>query len=165
METKSKMTAGMMSSDRQDWETPMFFVKLIEKKMNQKFTLDACAYDHTAKAPRWFTEEDDGLDQDWTGTVWMNPPYGGALPKWLEYAFNQSQIHNSKVVCLIPARTDTAWFHDIATLGHIIFLRGRIKFEQQGEKTGSPAFPSMLVIFDGHNNEPRFSTWEWKNEL
>ena len=156
------MTSGLMSSDRQDWETPQEFVELIEKKLNFKFDLDSCAYDHTAKAPKWYTEEDDALKQDWTikpkTNVWMNPPYGGALPTWLEYAYNQSQIHDSRVVCLIPARTDTAWFHDIATRGLIVFLRGRIKFQQQGEKTGSPAFPSMLVIFDGHNNEPGFKS-------
>ena len=159
----SRITKGMMSSERQDWATPQYFVDAVEKKLGRKFDLDVCAYDHTAKAPNWFTEKDDALTKDWNAPLcWMNPPYGGALPTWLQYAQNQAGKHGNTIVCLIPARTDTAWFHDIAVKGKIIFLRGRIKFEQDGNDKGSPAFPSMLVIF---GEESGFDTWEWKKEI
>ncbi len=163
MEKQTRMTRGLMSSERQDWETPMSFVKLVEKKINKTFDLDVCTYDHTTKAPKWFTEADDALTKEWSEpTCWMNPPYGGALPTWLKYAYEQSQKHNNTIVCLIPSRTDTAWFHDWAAKGEIVFLRGRIKFEQQGEITGTPAFPSMIVIFDKSRPPRTFNTWEWK---
>ena len=155
--------AGMMSSDRQDWATPPDFIRKVEKKIGRKFDLDVCAYDHTAKAPKWFTEKDDALTKEWSAPLcWMNPPYGRALPIWLKYAYDQSQKHNNTIICLVPARTDTAWFHDIATKGTIVLLRGRINFEQEGEKAGSPAFPSMIVVF---NDKSGFNTWEWKNEV
>ena len=154
------VTTGMMSSVKQDWATPIEFVKKVERFIGAAFDLDVCAYDHTAKAPRWYTEVDDALTKEWdAATCWMNPPYGKALPSWLDYARKQARRHGNKIVCLIPARTDTAWFHDIAIDGKIVFLRGRIKFERDGESGGSPAFPSMLVIF---GEKPGFETWEWR---
>jgi phage N-6-adenine-methyltransferase len=160
---ENALKKGLLSSDKQDWATPDYFVRLVEKKLGQTFDLDVCAYDHTAKAPKWYTEEDDALTREWDAPLcWMNPPYGGALPVWLDYARNQAQKHGNTIVCLIPARTDTTWFHDIAIHGKIIFLRGRIKFEQNGATSGSPAFPSMLVIF---GTAPGFTTWDWKMDM
>ena len=153
------ITKGMMSSDKQDWQTPPEFMNALPVK----FDLDACAYDSTAQAPKWFTEADDALKQDWKGLVWMNPPYGSAIPTWLEYAYQQSlKAHNKAVWCLVPARPDTAWFHDIACKGKILLLRGRVSFLQEGKSVGSPAFPSMLVIFD-KTVKQSIITWEWKN--
>jgi len=152
------ITTGMMSSNQQDWSTPPEFMEA----MNKEFDLDACAYDSTAKAPKHFTEEQNALELDWEGTVWMNPPYGRALPIWLQKAYEESQKeHCDEVWCLVPARPDTSWFHDIACKGHIILLRGRISFHQGGKSVGSPAFPSMLVIFK-KNKPKKISTWEWK---
>ncbi len=159
----------MMTSVDQDWATPQEFVNLIEKKMNIKFNLDVCAYDHTAKAPLWFTEEDDALKMDWSAPVcWMNPPYGQALPIWLNYAHEQSMKHNNTIVCLVPARTDTRWFHLAYERGSIILLKGRIAFERgHGKDTEHKpgAFGSMLVIFRGNKKTRTIRTWNWKEEL
>ena len=124
----------MMTSIDQDWATPQLFVNLVEDRMNMKFDLDACSYSHTAKAPYWFTEEDNALSKDWIGNVWMNPPYGQAIPIWLNYAYEQSQKNNSTVVCLVPARTDTVWFHEAASRGYLTLLKGRIAFERADGK-------------------------------
>ena len=160
----------MMTSIDQDWATPQYFVDLVEKKMNKKFDLDCCAYDHTAKAPKWLTEEDDALSKDWIGNVWMNPPYGQAIPTWLNYAYEQSQKNNSTIVCLVPARTDTVWFHEAAARGNLTLLKGRIAFERaHGKDTEhkSGAFGSMLIIFskDKKYMPGKISRWEWKNDL
>ena len=157
------ITTGMMSSLAQDWETPQSFVDTVEEYLGIEFTLDCCCYPQTAKAPEFFTEADDALTKDWKGTVWMNPPYSRAIPTWLKYAYEQSVKHGSTVVCLVPARPDTKWFHEIACLGQVIFLKGRVKFLQNGEEAGSPAFPSMLVVFDGKDTSG-FQTWDWKSQ-
>ena len=160
-----KDISKMMTSIDQDWATPQSFVNLVEKKLKLKFELDVCAYDHTAKAPRWFTEEDDALTKDWKGTCFMNPPYGQAIPKWLDYAYEQSQKHNSTIVCLVPARTDTVWFHTAASRGHLILLKGRIAFERSHGKDiehKPGAFGSMLIIFGAEKDT--ITRWEWKND-
>jgi len=129
----------MSTTDK--WETPQdLFDKLNEV---YRFTLDVCATADNAKCERYFTPIEDGLSQDWNGeTCWMNPPYGRVIGKWIKKASGA----NAVVVALLPARTDTRWFHDyIYGKAEILFLRGRLKFG--GAKHGAP-FPSMLVIFD-----------------
>lgn len=158
------ISRGLMSSDKQDWETPMEFVHLVEDYLfdGKPFILDCCCYPETAKAPVFYTEADDALTRQWNySRVWMNPPYGRAIPEWLAYAHKQSEKYGITVVCLVPARPDTKWFHEIACLGKIIFLKRRIRFLQQGKDVGSPAFPSMLVVFDGTTG---FDTWDWQKE-
>jgi phage N-6-adenine-methyltransferase len=108
------------------------------------FTLDVCAVPSNAKCAAYFTPEQDGLKQAWTGTCWMNPPYGRAIGKWMAKAC-ASFIDGATVVCLVSARTDTAWWHDYAIKGRVEFLRGRLKFG--GCKTNAP-FPSAVVHFD-----------------
>lgn len=76
--------------------------------------------------------------------MWLNPPYGRDIGKWVEKAYKESLKENTVVVCLLPARTDTAWFHDYCMYGRVIFVRGRLKFG--GAKNSAP-FPSMVVIF------------------
>lgn len=157
----SKINKGVMSSDKQDWETPWEFFN----KIPYQFDLDACAYLENAKCSNFYTEEDNALIQEWKGTVWMNPPYGSALPTWLNKAYSESQKdYCDRVVCLVPARTDTAWFHDIACKGKILLLKGRINFLQEGKQIGSPAFPSMLVIYD-KKIKPSIITWDWKSHV
>jgi len=154
------ITSGLMSSNKQDWSTPQEFMD----KLPVTFDLDVCAYDSTTKAPKWFTEADDAFTKQWEGRCWMNPPYGQALPKWLEKAYKESLCSYCDAIwCLIPARTDTKWFHNIACKGKIILLKGRVSFEQNGKPVGSPAFPSMLVIYDKKVN-PAIVTWDWKND-
>lgn len=107
------------------------------------FTLDVCANAENAKCSRYFTKEQDGLRQKWEGVVWMNPPYGREIGAWMRKAYESSR-EGAFVVCLVPARTDTNWWHDWAVRGQITFIRGRLKFGNA--KTNAP-FPSALVTF------------------
>ena len=131
------------SSASDQWATPQdFFDKLARQ---YPFTLDVCALPSSAKCARYFTPEDDGLAQDWDGEVcFMNPPYGREIKRWMRKAVEEWQ-KGATVVCLVPARTDTAWWHDYAMKGQITFLRGRLKFG--GAKNSAP-FPSAVVVFE-----------------
>lgn len=157
------LNQGVYSSNLQDWETPPEFVQLVEQKFGVTFDLDACCYPETAKAPNFFTEEDDGLVQDWHGTVWMNPPYGRALPTWTKKAKEEARKHGSTVFCLVPGRTDTNWFQDAAQDGRLVLMKGRLSFLQGGKTQGSPAFPSVLIIFG--EGQTGVEYWDWKPEL
>lgn len=120
------------SSTTPEWATPQDFFDQWNAKHH--FTLDVCADAQNTKCRRFFTKEDDGLSKSWVGErVWMNPPYGRTIGHWMRKAFEESQ--NALVVCLVPARTDTAWWHDYAMKGTIVFLRGRLKFGGGGMKT------------------------------
>lgn len=134
-------TKAMFSSKRDDWETPIEFFKKYDDIYH--FDLDVCANKKNHKCKNYFTKEIDGLKQDWTGTCWMNPPYGREIIKWIEKAYNSSQ-NGATVVCLVPARTDTRWWHEYAMKGSIEFIRGRIKFV--GAKASAP-FPSAVIVF------------------
>jgi len=143
----NQVNSGLFSSATDDWGTPQALFDDINAEFG--FTLDACASAHNFKVDNYFTKEDNALVQDWPGIVWMNPPYGRTIGKWMEKAYKESQS-GSIVVCLVPARTDTAWWHDYAVKGEIRFLRGRLKFEQPGfVKNNSAPFPSAIVIFRG----------------
>ena len=111
------------------------------------FTLDVCASPDNHKCRRFLSILDDGLSCDWSrDTCWMNPPYGRAIGKWMQKAYEESQ-RCATVVCLVPARTDTNWWWDYAMKGEIRFIRGRIKFLLGGDLHHSAPFPSAIVIF------------------
>ncbi len=131
------------SSKTDLWETPQEFFDRYNFAYN--FQTDVCASPENAKCARYFTKEDDGLAQTWTGSCWMNPPYGRQIGKWMKKAY-ESSLAGATVVCLVPARTDTAWWHDYATKGRVTFIRGRLKFG--GHKNPAP-FPSAVVVFHG----------------
>ena len=124
------------------WYTPEDFFKKYDDKY--KFELDVCATDDNAKCARYFTEEIDGLSQEWKGICWMNPPYGRNIKQWMKKAY-ESSLSGATVVCLVPARTDTNWWHDYAMKGDIEFIKGRLKFG--GSKNSAP-FPSAVVVFN-----------------
>jgi phage N-6-adenine-methyltransferase len=130
------------SSATDVWSTPPELFAALDAIFH--FTLDVCATPDNAKCPRYFTAADDGLAQDWLGVCWMNPPYGRTIGKWMHKALVESSKHRATVVCLVPARTDTKWWHDYAARGEILFLRGRLKF---GDAESSAPFPSALVTF------------------
>ena len=134
---------GMMSSNTDMWETPQALFDAYNSVYD--FDIDVCAVPSNAKCERYFTPDVDWLKQDWVGTCWMNPPYGRQIGKWVRKAYEESK-NGSVIVCLLPARTDTAWFHDYCMKGKIEFLRGRLKFG--GSKNSAP-FPSCIVVFDG----------------
>ena len=138
------MNRVMFSSRSDDWETPHeLFDKL---NLEFEFCLDVCANKDNAKCSNYYTKEIDGLKQPWRGTCWCNPPYGREINKWVTKASIESKS-GSTVVMLLPARTDTKWFHEyIYNKAEIRFIRGRIKFG--GHKNNAP-FPSMVVIFRG----------------
>ena len=130
------------SSETDMWATPQdFFDKL---NFIYSFTLDPCSTKDNAKCSHFFTEQDNGLNQDWAGhRVFMNPPYGRTIGQWMKKAYEES-LKGALVVCLVPARTDTAWWHNFAIKGDIDFLRGRLKF---GDAKNSAPFPSAVVVF------------------
>lgn len=132
------------SSKTDMWETPQ---NIFDEWDNcYHFTVDVCATEENTKCEKYYTPEMDGLKQKWSGVCWCNPPYGREIGKWVEKAYNS----NCTVVMLLPARTDTKWFHNYCMKGRIIFIRGRLKF---GNATNSAPFPSMIVIFKGGKNE------------
>lgn len=126
------------------WSTP----QNLFDKLNQEFgfDLDACAEGWNHKCDKYFTPDIDGLAQEWSGTVWMNPPYGHEIKSWIRKAYKES-LNGSTVVCLVPARTETAWFHDYCLKGEVRFVRGRIHFSDFEGKSGRPRFGSAIVIF------------------
>lgn len=140
--------AVMFSSKTDMWETPKDFFDELDKEFH--FTCDVCAIKENAKCAKYYTPEQDGLKQEWDGICWMNPPYGKTIGKWVKKAAESK----ATVVCLLPARTDTKWFHEyIYGKAEIRFVKGRIKF---GNSKNSAPFPSMIVIFRGEENESIF---------
>ena len=131
------------SSATCEWETPQDLFDELNRAYD--FEIDVCATVENAKCKRFFTRAEDGLKQEWRGRCWMNPPYGRDIGKWMRKAY-ESAIGGAVVVCLVPARTDTAWWHDYAMKGRITFLRGRLKF---GGQNNSAPFPSAIVVFGG----------------
>lgn len=139
----------MFSSVTDEWYTPIDFYNKLNKEFN--FNLDPCATDINHKCAKYFTKEDNGLLQSWGGyNVFCNPPYGRVINAWVEKAYNESKKDNTLIVMLLPARTDTKWFHNfIYHKAEIRFIKGRLKFG--GCKNAAP-FPSMVVIFKRASN-------------
>ncbi len=129
------------SSATDMWSTPQDFFDHYNDIYN--FTLDVCASPENAKCKHFFTEADDGLAQDWVGNCWMNPPYGREIIHWVKKAY-ESSLEGATVVCLVPSRTDTKWWHEYVMKGQIEFIRGRLKF---GDAKNSAPFPSVVVTF------------------
>lgn len=135
---------GLYSSETDEWSTPQEFFDRLDDEFH--FTLDVCATKENAKAEKYFTKEQDGLQQDWTGeTVWCNPPYGRGIEAWCRKCYEHSHRGGGTAVMLIHARTDTAWFHDwVLGKAEIRFVRGRLHFG--GSKWNAP-FPSLVAIY------------------
>lgn len=137
------MNKELMFSSRTDqWATPQDFFDALDAEFN--FTLDPCSTHENAKCAKHYTVAENGLSQSWEGeTVFCNPPYGRELPKWVRKCHDEA--HHATVVMLVPARTDTRWFHNyIYGKAEVRFIKGRLKFG--GHKNAAP-FPSMLVIY------------------
>ena len=143
-ERKSRLTAGMFTSTTDLWNTPQAFFDQLNAEFH--FTLDPCANDDNHKCAKYYTEQQDGLAQDWGGQiVFCNPPYGRAIGAWVKKCYEESRKPNTLVVMLIPARTDTSYFHDyIYHKAELRFIRGRLHFNEAPQ--GAP-FPSMVVVF------------------
>lgn len=138
----------MFSSKSDDWETPQEFFDKLNAEFG--FVLDVCATPQNAKCAAFISR--DSLSEDWNqaadikGAIWMNPPYGRGIGEWVEKARRTAE-RGRTVVCLVPARTDTRWWHDhIQGVAEVRFVKGRLKFG--GHKNSAP-FPSAVVIFRG----------------
>lgn len=144
-------TDVMFSSKTDEWATPHEFFNSLNDEFH--FTVDVCATEENAKCRKYYTRQDDGLAQDWSGeVVWCNPPYGREMPNWIKKCAEHAEA-GGVAVMLIPARTDTKAFHEyIYGNAEIRFVRGRLKF---GNAKNTAPFPSMVVIFDGGSKETR----------
>ncbi len=130
------VSSALFSHKSDDWATPAWLLEGLEWWFGCKF-YDPCP----------LHADFDGLKADWTDRVYINPPYSNAA-EWVGWGRLHAYIGECLVVMLLPARTDTRWFHDYV-LPHaqqVWFLRGRLKFG--GSKNSAP-FPSMVVVFDG----------------
>lgn len=150
----------LFSSKASDWKTPPELFAAASKRWGP-FTLDAAtSRDNPLGTPWYFTDQCDTLaahawskccgnafESDWFGRVWLNPPYGREIGKWIERAYQQVENgHAERVVCLVPARTDTRWWQRyVLCADDIIYLAGRVRFS--GAKAGAP-FPSAIVVFE-----------------
>ena len=147
----------MFSSASDEYATPQSFYDKLNMEFN--FQLDPASSPDNHKCSSFYTMEDDGLTKDWSGeTVFINPPYSKCFD-WVKKAHEEAKKENTKVVMLLPARTDTRWFHDFCldkkVISEVCFVRGRLKF---GDQTNSAPFPSMIVTFGGDCNYITYST-------
>jgi len=142
------------SSQTDDWATPQHVVDFAAKRFDKpfysrRFNLDVCASDSNHKASIYYTADTDGLEQTWWGNVWLNPPYGRSIGRWIDKAVESIQEFNGdcqSVTLCIPARTDTRWFHKLIENGaEVVFIKGRLKF---GAGTAAAPFPSCLVYLE-----------------
>lgn len=137
-------TSAWKGSATDEWPTPQKFYEQLVLK-HGPFDLDPCATQESAKCERFFTLEDDGLAHPWApARVFMNPPYSN-VAAWMQKALDESR-RGAFVCALVPARVDTAWWHDYAEKARYEFVRGRLKF---GAATASAPFASAVVLF-GH---------------
>lgn len=140
------MNPCLHTSKKQDWVTPDWLFKTLDDEFH--FTLDAAASERNAKCEKYYTEADDGLKQKWVGIVWCNPPYNKAIKKWVKKAYEES-LTGTTVVMLIPARTETDYWHNyIFGKAEIRFIHGRVRFlYEDGAESRNAPFPSAVVVF------------------
>ena len=139
---------GLFTSNKNYWETPQDLFDKLHAEYN--FTLDAAATDENAKLDNYYTEEDNALEQKWEGRVFVNPPYGREIKHWVKKAYKESlEPYNECVVMLVPSRTDTIYWHEhiFGKAKDIDFLKGRLKFEINGEAKDAAPFPSALITY------------------
>ena len=137
----------MFSSKTGEWGTPQEFFDKLNWRFGP-FDLDPCADPTNTKCANFFTEAEDGLSKDWGGhTAFVNPPYGRGIDRWIRKAYEESKKENTRIVMLIPARTDTKYWHDyVMKASELYFVKGRLKF---GDSENSAPFPSAVAVFDG----------------
>lgn len=148
------MNPALNSSVCHTWRTPPDFYARLDAEF--AFTLDAAASSDNALAPTYYTEDDDGLRQDWTGTVWCNPPYGRTIGRWLAKGRRSAESGSADVVVmLVPARTDTAYWHEhVMRADEVRLVAGRLRFSGADQAP----FPCAVVVFRGRRAAPRFAT-------
>lgn len=143
------MNRALFTSNTDEYETPQYLYDELNAEFH--FTLDPCATDENHKCGKYYTKQDNGLEKSWGGErVFLNPPYS-QVGKWVAKAWQEGGKDNTVVVMLIPARTDTKYFHNyIYHRSEIRFIKGRLRFN--GINCNAP-FPSMIVIYRGAESE------------
>ena len=145
------LNSGMFTSNTSEWATPQDFFDKLNAEFH--FTLDPCATPENAKCGKFYTKEQNGLAQDWTGeTVFCNPPYGKEISAWVEKCYKHS-LSGECAVMLIPSRTDTRWFHEwVYGKAELRFVKGRLRFNDS--KSSAP-FPSLVVVYRGATHDEK----------
>lgn len=153
------LSKGLFTSLLQNWNTPRTLFDGLNMEFG--FEVDLCADDNNALCERYFTKSYDALSKVWSGVCWLNPPYN-EIAKWMEKAYFESR-RGAVIVCLIPARTDTSWWHRfVMRSDEIRFIKGRIRFS--GHKSNAP-FPSAVVIFGKESNHKYKITYDVYKEF
>ncbi len=144
--------AALFSSTSDLWGTPPNLFRMLDQVY--EFKLDAAASDASAFCDTYFTLQSDGLSRDWFPyrRVWLNPPYGRSIAQWMRKDYQEAQ-KGCLVICLVPARVDTKWWHDwVENKGQVTFLKGRLRYvrhtDENGARSGSAPFPSALVKYE-----------------
>lgn len=144
------MNRCLLSSQKTDWCTPQNIFDQLDSEFH--FVLDAAATDKSAKCKRYYTPQEDALSRSWdvNRAVFCNPPYGRGLKEWVKKAYSEAVLSGQTIVMLLPARTDTSFFHNyIYGKAEIRFIRGRLKFtDEDGREADSSPFPSMVVVYN-----------------
>ena len=157
---------GIMSSNSNEWYTPKYIIDYIEKTYG-KIILDPCSSKSTSIGVKNYTKEDNGLSKDWNErVVFVNPPYGREIKQWVKKSKEENEKHNNTIILLIPARTDTSYWHEyiFPRYNEIHFIKGRIKFlTDEGESQSAP-FPSCLVVFN-NSEEKIVEVLDFKKEV
>lgn len=152
----SKFDENRFTTVKEDWETPHELFDIIDKEFH--FTIDLAADEHNTKVSIFYGKQQDALTKSWTGVCWLNPPYGRQLSKWIKKAYEESLPEGVIVVVLVPARTNTSWWHDYCMKAYEIrFIRGRPKFV--GAKHGLPQ-PLAIIIFKNNNKRTKFTSFD-----
>lgn len=155
----SGLSPALTSSRKHDWTTPRPFFAELHAEF--RFTLDACAHDRNACLPRYFSPEDDALKQSWAGErVWMNPPFGSEIHRFVHKAHDEAYSDAELVVCLLPARTDTRWWHAyVMRSAEVRFIRGRLMFggDHAAQSHNAP-FPCAVVVMQRPRTTPVFTS-------
>ena len=134
----------LFSSRSEDWATPQGLFDKLDRFFD--FQLDVCASKDNHKCHQYFSIQEDGLSQKWSSykRIWMNPPYGKGIEKWMQKAYCEAQ-EGAIIVCLVPARTDTRWWHNwVNGKAHVHFIKGRLKY---GNAKRSAPFPSAIIVY------------------
>jgi len=155
MNKKVHFSSARTGDNQKDkWQTPPDVFEQLNKEFN--FTLYAAAEESTALCDKYFTEKDNAINQDWSGeTVYCNPPYS-KLKTFAEKAKQEAE-KGATVVMLVPARTDTRAFHESLSCGEVRFIKGRLKFQQNGKEQDAAPFPSMVCVM-GPDTKPGMRT-------
>lgn len=152
-----ELNNNLFTSNRQDWETPDDLFDKLHEEFH--FTLDVCANQFNKKLDTYYSIEDDAFSKEWVGNCWMNPPYGRDISKWIEKAFNSGKASGATVVCLLPVRSDTIWWHKYCMNGEIRFINKRLKFKNSNNMA---TFPNAIVIFGDCANIGQLITYDYR---